>query len=147
MPTYLITVIMDDSFRPPDLFPGNNLDLNPSPSIQDDGECTGVDAKDDSFTPPNLLEKEMGIRDKGKHRDCGNYICFELGGCRLTHLLDPVSVKPSTLDAASEGASELKCYIRSYSPYMDDGFSTDTSTASAHFTAVCENNVNSQIFV
>ena len=129
---------MDNSLRPPDLFPGNNLDLNPSPSIQDDRECTGVDAKDDSFTPPSLLEKETGIRDKGKHRACGNYICFALGDCRFTHLLDPVSVKPSTSDAASDGASELKCYIRSYSPYMDDGFSTDTSTASAHFKDISQ---------
>ncbi|KIM57715.1 hypothetical protein SCLCIDRAFT_1219233 [Scleroderma citrinum Foug A] len=43
---------------------------------------------------------------------------------------DSFGMKTSTVDAVSGVALESKSYMRSYSPYMDDGFSTDSSTSS-----------------
>jgi len=70
------------------------------PSTQDNGEYS-TSGKDGSFTPPNYV-----------------------------HHPDSFGMKASTVDAVSGVALESQSYIRSYSPYMDDGFSTDTSMSS-----------------
>ena len=41
-------------------------------------------------------------------------------------------MKTSTVDMVSETAVEFKSYMCLYSPYLDDGISSETSTASIH---------------
>lgn len=48
----------------------------------------------------------------------------------MHHPDSSLGMKTSTVEAVSGVALESKSYIRSYSPYMDDGFSTDSSISS-----------------
>ncbi|KAL4067468.1 hypothetical protein V8B97DRAFT_2061708 [Scleroderma yunnanense] len=111
---------MDDSFKPPNLF---DIENNP-PSTRDKGKRK-ADGMDDLFEPPNSLDKENdksyipNIQDRGNRR-----------------VDDSLSMRTSTMDTRSDAA--LERYIRSYSPYMDDGFSTDTSTTSTPIVNVSE---------
>jgi len=124
-----------DSFKPPNLFD------------KDNNKPYGVDGKGDSFTPPNPLHHENAescipsTQDKGKRKADGSCSCFELGVCRLTHHSEPVSAF-TDYDAGSEAAPESKRYIRSYSPFMDDGFSTDTSVTSTRIKNISEESIS-----
>ena len=125
---------MDNSFKPPNLFD------------EDIDKPYGADGKDDSFTPPSHLDNEnaesciAGTQDKGKRKADGSDSCFELGIFRLTHHTEPVSAP--TDDTGTKAAPESKCYIRSYSPYMDDGFSTDASTTSIRTESISEETIS-----
>ena len=117
---------MDLSFKPPNFFRKKNIKSH-SPSIQGSGQ-NSARGKNESFAPPSYRNDNTLVKGKGK---ANGRLFFGPGARRLTHHSDSVGMKTSTVDTVSDSTVvESKSYIRSYSPYLDDDISSETSTAS-----------------